>query len=233
MSRTRRRADVERMVDALLAGGALPAGRLEPDEAEALKAAIELRAGRPGADLPREEFLSSLRRRLAEETAPVPAAAARSSSSLSRRAVLAGAGGAVAAGVVGAVAERALRPSPRPAAAATGEIVPADGQWVAVASAQEVADGRVKRFATASTVGFVTERDDGTVSAVSGACTHQGCLLRLNEAAGRLDCPCHRTAFGVHGDVQFSQLATPPARLPTVQVRRRDGDIEAFLPREQ
>ena len=216
------------MVDALLAGDPLPSGRLEPDEVESLRAAIELRTARPGADLPEEEFVTGLRRRLA-------AASSEGAEALPfripRRAVLAGAAGAVAAGLVGAVAESALSSGGPPRAEATGEIVPENGQWVPVAAAGDVAGGQVKRFATASTVGFVTERD-GTLSAVSGACTHQGCLLQLNQAAGRLDCPCHRTAFGVDGKLMFSQLETLPGALPQIQVRSRDGQVEAFLPRE-
>jgi cytochrome b6-f complex iron-sulfur subunit len=102
---------------------------------------------------------------------------------------------------------------------------------VTVATASDVANGQVKRFATASTVGFVAEHD-GTLTAVSGACSHQGCLLQLNEAAGRLDCPCHRTAFGVDGKLMFSQLEAPPAALPEIKVRSRDGQVEAFRPRE-
>jgi cytochrome b6-f complex iron-sulfur subunit len=224
----RRRRDLERMVDALLAGEPLPPGRLEPDEVAALRAAIELRTARPGADLPEEEFVTGLRRRLAVASSE---AAGTSPSRIPRRALLAGAAGAVAAGVVGAVAESALNSSPPAHLAATGELVPENGQWVPVATADDVAGGQVKRFATASTVGFVSEVD-GTLSAVSGACTHQGCLLQLNQAAGRLDCPCHRTAFGVDGKLMFSQLETLPAALPQIQVRSRDGAVEAFLPRE-
>lgn len=224
----RRSRDLDRMVEALLAGEPLPTGRLDPDEVEALRAAIELRAARPGADLPEEEFVTDLRRRVAAATSEETD---RSLSRMPRRTLLAGAAGAVAAGLVGAVAENALASKPRPRAAATGELVPQDGQWVPVAAVRDVAGGQVKRFATASTVGFVTE-NAGTLLAVSGACTHQGCLLRLNEAAGRLDCPCHRTAFGVDGKLMFSQLETMPAPLPQIQVRTNDGQVEAFLPRE-
>jgi nitrite reductase/ring-hydroxylating ferredoxin subunit len=216
------------MVEALLAGEPLPPGQLDPEEVDALRAAIELRAARPGADLPEEEFVTGLRRRLAASSLEE---ANGSPSRVPRRALLAGAAGAVAAGVVGAVADRALTSNPRPRLASTGAIVPEDGQWVPVAAVGDVTGGQVKRFATASTVGFVTERA-GTLSAVSGACTHQGCLLRLNQAAGRLDCPCHRTAFGVDGKLMFSQLDTLPAALPQIQVRSRDGQVEAFLPRE-
>ena len=223
-----RRRDLDRMVEALLAGDPLPSGRLEPDEVEALRAAIELRAARPGADQPEEEFVTGLRRRLAAASSE---AADMSPSRVPRRAVLAGTAGAVAAGLVGAFVESTLNSNSPPSPAATGEIVPESGQWVPVAVAGDLAGGQVKRFATASTVGFVTEHG-GTLSAVSGACTHQGCLLQLNQAADRLDCPCHRTAFGVDGKVMFSQLATRPAALPQIQVRSRDGQVEAFLPRE-
>jgi cytochrome b6-f complex iron-sulfur subunit len=226
---TRRGRDLDRMVEAILAGRPLPSGRLDADDTEALRAAIELRAARPGADQPDEEYVTDLRRRLNAEAAEAAEAPARAR--VPRRALLAGAVGAVAAGVIGAVAESALTPESTPKATASGEIVPDDGQWVAVASAASLSGGQPQRFATATTVGFVSDHH-GTLAAVSGACTHQGCLLRLNSDAGRLDCPCHRTAFGFDGKLLFNQLASPPAPLPQIQVRRRDGQVEAFLPRQ-
>lgn len=223
----RRRRDLDRMVEALLAGDPLPSGRLDPDEVDALRAAIDLRAARPGADLAAEDFVTELRRSVAAASSTD----ANPRSRLPRRALLAGAAGAVAAGVVGAVAERNLSSNSPPRPVATGAIEPDDGQWVSVATAGDLTGGQIKRFATASTVGFVSEHD-GTLSAVSGACTHQGCLLQFNETAGRLDCPCHRTAFAVDGKLMFSQLESPPAALPEIKVRSRDGQVEAFLPRE-
>jgi Rieske Fe-S protein len=229
----RRRQDRDRMVEAVLAGEPIPPGRLEPDEVEALRAAIELRAARPGADLPEEEFITGLRRRLGEASTEDRVAGG---SRISRRTVLAGAAGAVAAGVVGALADSAFRSgssgssSPSPSAEAS-EVLPDAGQWVPVGDPSTVAAGQVRRFATATTVGFVSEQN-GSVSAVSGVCTHQGCLLQLNAAAGRLDCPCHRTAFGLDGKVLFSQLKTPPAPLPEIQARNQDGHLEVFVARE-
>src|SRR5260370_25296245 len=73
----RRGRDLDRMVEAVLAGDPLPSGRLEPDEEEALRAAIDLRAARPGADLPEEEVLTDLRRRLAATAASGEADASR------------------------------------------------------------------------------------------------------------------------------------------------------------
>ena len=92
-------------------------------------------------------------------------------------------------------------------------------------------DGQVQRFATSTTVGFVVNRG-GTISAVSGACTHQGCLLTLNQPVGRLDCPCHRTSFALDGSLLLYQLKRAPAPLPTISVRRRNGNVEALLPKE-
>jgi cytochrome b6-f complex iron-sulfur subunit len=228
----RRRQDLDRMVEAVLAGQSLPSGRLEPDEVEALRAAITLRAARPGADAPGEEFVTSLRRRISAEGAEGADDSDASSSRFGRRSLIIGAAGAVAAGVVGALAEKTLTSPSTPARmAATGQVAPDNGQWVPVALVSDVAGGQVKRFSTATTVGFVSERD-GTLSAVSGACTHQGCLLKLNQPAGRLDCPCHRTAFGVDGTLKFSQLETPPPMLPQIQVRSRNGQVEAFLAQE-
>jgi Rieske Fe-S protein len=229
MARVRRRQrDLDRMVDAVLAGESIPAGRLEPDEVEALRAAIGLRTARAGADLPEEEFVTRLGRRLGDASSDDRATDA---SRVSRRIVLAGAAGAVAAGLVGALADSALRSGSSGSSTQSAEpadVVPDTGQWVPVAETSTIAGGQVRRFATATTVGFVTEQN-GAVSAVSGVCTHQGCLLQLNAAAGRLDCPCHRTAFGLDGKLIFSQLATPPAPLPKIQVRNQDGQVEVLV----
>src|SRR5581483_8204971 len=119
-----------------------------------------------------------------------PGRPATGSTPVSRRAWLAAAG-AVAAG-------------------ASGEIEPVEGTWVPVAPASALADGGAQRFSTSTVVGFVSQ-EGNDLRAVSGACTHQGCLLRLNVDAGRLDCPCHRTAFALDGKTLFHQLAAAPA----------------------
>jgi Rieske Fe-S protein len=134
-----------------------------------------------------------------------------------------------AAGVAGVVADRTLLRSDTSDEGATGPLQPNDGAWVRIAGAGEVG-GRTVRFTTGSLAGFVSDHD-GDLVAVSGACTHQGCLLRLNDDAGRLDCPCHRTAFDPDGRVLFHQLAAAPRPLPRLQVRRNGNDVEVLLPR--
>ena len=225
MRRRNRRSDP--LGDAIAEGRAVPAGSLrDPEDADALRTAITLKAAQPAADLPSEAFVASLRQQIADEGAP------RSRRRLSRRAVL-GTAGAVAAGAaVGATAialDRAFLAPDTGAPQRAAELDPVDGQWLGVASEAELAAGTPHRFATASLVGFVTATGDGLV-AVSGACTHLGCILQQNDTAGRFDCPCHRTAFGHDGRLLLSQLPEAPAPLTRLQVRRREGSVEVLLP---
>jgi cytochrome b6-f complex iron-sulfur subunit len=225
LRRNRRRRPSEAVADQ----APIPAGAVDDEEAAALRAAIELRAAQPAADLPSPEFVDGLRRRIGElDSEGAPAR-------VGRRTFLTAAGvagaGAVAAGVAGAVVDRTLLRSPSsPTPAAQGTLEPAAGQWVRVAGAGDVA-GRTVPFAQPGVVGFVTEQA-GDLVAVTGACSHQGCLLRLNEAAERLDCPCHRTAFSAQGKVLFHQLETAPAPLARLQVRRNGEAVEVLLPEQ-
>jgi Rieske Fe-S protein len=150
---------------------------------------------------------------------------------VSRRWLLEGAGVAAAAGVAVAIDRTAFAPDQHTGSpSAQQQLVPNTGTWQTVAARSALAQGTISRFDTAGAVGFVTE-DSGALLAVSGICTHQGCLLQLNQAAGRLDCPCHRAAFAFSGRLLFSQLPTPPGPLPRLEVRDHNGQVEVYLPR--
>jgi cytochrome b6-f complex iron-sulfur subunit len=203
----------------------------DADDVEAMRAAIELNNAQPGAALPRAEFVNDLHGRLADQLnetddRAVSLAAAR----LSRRRVLGGIGAAAAtaaaAAVAGGVVDREiLNSGSSPTVPRAQELVPDEGSWQPVLDAANLGDGQVARFSTASTVGFVVN-DNGNLSAISGVCTHQGCLLRHNEVAGRLDCPCHRASFSLQGDVLHQQFRQPLPPLPHIQVRDNHGQIE-------
>jgi Rieske Fe-S protein len=189
--------------------------------------AIELKSAQPAADLPAEEFVAKLRRELADEGAP-PARRG-----MSRRAVLTSAGvaaSAVAAGAVGVALDRTVLNAHSAGGPHAATLDPVDGKWLGVATDADLVGGAPQRFATAGLVGFVTATGTDLV-AVSAACTHEGCILQANDTAGRFDCPCHRTAFGHDGRLLFSQLSAAPAPLTRLQVRRRGGAVEVFVPR--
>ena len=198
----------------------------DADDVDAMRAAIELNNAQPGAALPRAEFVNDLHRRLADPLDETEATVDLTATRLSRRRVLGGIGAAAAAAVAGAVVDRELlSPGSSPSIPTAQQLVPDEGSWRPVLAAADLGDGQVARFSTASTVGFVVN-DSGNLSAISGVCTHQGCLLRHNEAAGRLDCPCHRASFSLQGDVLQQQFRQPLPPLPHIQVRENNGQIE-------
>ena len=159
---------------------------LSPNEARMQVMAATLRAQAPGAGEPDPDFVARLRQRLSDATAtpqqPIPLDERRQSArqGVSRRGILAGGLGAVAAAAagvaVGVSVDRAMNaPQPWPAMVPEGA-----GAWLPVASADSLAEGQVLRFTANSVVGFIRRTADG-FAALSGACTHMGCFPRLER----------------------------------------------------
>jgi cytochrome b6-f complex iron-sulfur subunit len=224
---TRRRFTA--FVEALIQNRRPRGFRASQEDAEAMRVAIDLRATRAEEAAPSAQFVSDLHDRLTHELddrpaeTPVPL--------VSRRRLLEGAGvAAAAAGVAVAIDRTAFGPSGQPARqSAQGQLAPNGGTWHTVAPSTALAEGVLTRFDTPAAIGFVTN-DGGTLRAVSGVCTHQGCLLQANQGAGRLDCPCHDAAFSASGALLFSQLPTRPGPLPRLQVRQQNGLVQVLLP---
>jgi nitrite reductase/ring-hydroxylating ferredoxin subunit len=204
-----------------------------PDDFEAaqIRTAIELRAARQGSDVvdaPRQEFLSDLHRRLAEQMSGTPPEAAPTPNT-TRRQVLVGTSAAAAAAVAAVSIDRAVMGSPAEAPAVAGHLTPNDGSWQRVAASSDVPDGVMHPFDLGSVTGFV-RRVDGKPEAVSGVCTHQGCRLWFDAPDDTLRCPCHTTSFSPSGQVLTHQLPITPKPLPTLMVREVNGVIEVFAP---
>ena len=101
-----------------------------------------------------------------------------------------------------------------------------EGIWIVAsflkprAKAPESASGLVvagpaEGFAPGSVTAFQAGRfylvrlDDGGFLALSRQCTHLGCSVPWDEAAGRFACPCHASVFDLRGVV-----LQPPAPRP-------------------
>ena len=215
--------------------------KADPEDAQAIRAAVELRATEPAAAEPTDAFVRGLQDRLRDRLgAPsaLPAEGAEvertvqergsRSRTLSRRRLLEGAGIAASAVVIGGIAEHLIEG--RPVQEGSQQpMVPDGGQWVTVASADGVDASPITPFLKDDVPGFVVN-EGGTLRALSGVCTHQGCVLRANQASGRLDCPCHRAAFSLDGTVLFHEFADPLKPLPTLMVRRDGSDVQVLLP---
>lgn len=193
-----------------------------PEEAEQLRTAALLRAGRPGADLPRQHFVDELGDRLRQRVAETDRVAP-----LPRRAFLRGAGLAAAAVAAGIGVDRAVVELRDGGQSAPGELVPMGGRWQAVASVADVHAATAMRFSHGPIHGVLVSRADGGVDAVSAVCTHMGCLLDVDVPGNRLACPCHRATFGFDGTPQNREYELSP--LPTLRSRVRDGVVEVML----
>lgn len=217
---------LSRFVDDIVKGRRPRRFKPTSEELQALMGAVELAPLRPGAELPDPEFVRRLERDLRREVEP-QVKETEAAQGFSRRAVLRTAGTVAAAAVLGAVAHRSILSSGT-AVTAPNTVLPNRGRWQPVAALTELPAGTAKPFSTEAIRGVLIN-DKGTIRALSGVCTHLGCLLKPNAPGASLDCPCHRTVFGWDGNVRSSQLPHAPARLPAIKTRISGGQVEVFV----
>ncbi len=89
--------------------------------------------------------------------------------------------------------------------------------------------GPIETFAPSSVTAFpagkfyLVRLADGGFLALHRQCTHLGCSVPWDEAAGRFACPCHASAFDLRGDV----LAPPaPRPLDLFAIRIENGIVK-------
>ena len=221
---------LRRYIDDLLRGRRPKPFRPDDFEAAQIRTAIDLQAARLGSDAPRQEFLTDLHRRLAEQQEGAGQPVSRSTAT--RRNVIVGTSAAAAAAVAAVSIDRALIDGGQVADGGNSgsrELTPTTGRWMRVGASADVPDGVMQPFDVGSVIGFV-RRVDGKAEAVSGVCTHQGCRLWFDAPDDRLRCPCHSTSFAPAGQVLTHQLPIAPKPLPTLMVREQGGAIEVFVP---
>ncbi len=69
---------------------------------------------------------------------------------------------------------------------------------------------------------LVMHLTDSVLLAVSAICTHQGCTVRYNKDAGRIDCPCHGSQYSPDGNVIHGPAKRP---LKQYEVTRENGQV--------
>jgi succinate dehydrogenase / fumarate reductase iron-sulfur subunit len=67
---------------------------------------------------------------------------------------------------------------------------------------------------------FLVKAPDSTLTALDSTCTHLGCRVSWDSAAGELRCPCHGGSYDRMGEVK----AGPPPRALARLNTRIDGD---------
>ncbi|MFG2770005.1 FAD-dependent oxidoreductase [Streptomyces sp. NPDC048350] len=74
-------------------------------------------------------------------------------------------------------------------------------------------------------------RDEkGATHAVSGRCTHLGCLVLFNDAERAWECPCHGSRFAVDGSVLQGPAVRPLEPRPLPEPAHTDGADESEGP---
>lgn len=219
------------------------------EDADAYHMAAFLRAAADGASDPDPDFVANLHTRLFAETTGttaslpppaktpvVPVAAVESFTkpkhlpkpTVSRRMLLGAGLGATAAAVgvaAGIQIERNASSSPSPSSV---QLVPeGGGAWIAVAAVESIPLGNVKRFETDFVIGFIRHTQAG-FSALSGTCTHMGCLLLWNAGDRTFDCPCHGGRFNEQGNsAPGSPFTYKP--LPAIQTKVENGQVLVYV----
>lgn len=143
----------------------------------------------------------------------------------SRRSFLAGSLGAAAGLAAGVGAALVLQHSPPTNAS---PLVGLAGVWVPIANLADIAPGQVVRFTTEQVIGHLIRRTDGSMLALSAACTHMGCLVSWNGAARTFDCPCHAGRFDAEGDFFAGAVRYRP--LPHLDTKIESGKVYVFAP---
>ena len=214
-----------RFVDALLRERRPRRFPADAEEAQAMMAAAALKSARPGADLPRQEFVQDLEKQLAREMV----SAAAPGPTWSRRRLLQLSGAAAAAVVAGIGIDRvAQRTDTTPTPAGGRDMALSDGRWIPVVATAAVARDHAVRFSAGAVEGFVVNRSGG-IHALSAVCTHMGCIVRFNSGHGTLDCPCHGASFALDGSpINHDYLQS----LPRLQSRVNGDMVEVRVNRE-
>ena len=63
---------------------------------------------------------------------------------------------------------------------------------------------------------YLVRQADGGFLALYRKCTHLGCAVPWDQAAGKFVCPCHASAFEIDGDVLNPPAPRPLDRFPIV-----------------
>jgi nitrite reductase/ring-hydroxylating ferredoxin subunit len=218
---------VSRFVDDLLHGRRPRRFDASKEEIEAMTAAARLVSARVGADLPDKAALDRIHAKLSRALDESGVNDQR----VSRRAWMRTVGTAAAAVVVGVALDEVVTGQNLLGSLGGGSastLTPDTGTWRPVAAVTQIPAGHALAVSTAS-VDAVVINDGGTISAVSGICTHLGCRLQPDDADRKLNCPCHQTAFSWSGKVLYYRLKAAPPSLPSIPSRVNNGQIELFV----
>jgi len=121
----------------------------------------------------------------------------------------------------GAAAGVGLLAAAVPVARYLAPVAGAGGNATAEVPADSLGVWQAERVLVAGRPGFVVRTPDA-VHAVSGVCTHLGCVVKWQHSRRIFFCPCHGGRFAPDGTVLGGP---PPSPLPQFDVAERQGKL--------
>src|SRR6266704_4490562 len=248
--------ELEHFIEELQAGNtAHPPNELTPDKARIYRMAALFRSALPDEVMPRPEFAAELQARLEQELQqpsktrhfPFMSKKPQTKPRVSRRALLAGGAAAVAASLtLGAGIEHMVEQATQktPPSSSSGSkwptpIVPQDvaSTWLFVTKLAELGDSAI-RFTTDSIIGYVIRNDgdngesmkEGSVIAMSAACTHMGCIVQWQTSDQKSHCPCHGGLFTEYGKPVNSSPIRYLTQLPRLETKIENDKVYVRVP---
>ena len=162
----------------------------------------------------------------------------------SRRGLLTGGALAAASLVVGAGIGYEVQKSENSQIAVTGnpgtrpghlQIAPGTPTtWHFVTTLADLGNDAV-RFSSDTMVGYVIRTDNtsnttDSVLALSGSCTHMGCLVQWKSTERHFACPCHGALFGAQGAQIPTDYKYALSPLPSLNTKIEDGKVYVEVP---
>jgi Rieske Fe-S protein len=139
----------------------------------------------------------------------------------------------VTAGVgtgAGAIIEHASAPQATPSGPQS-RLGKDDWPWHPVASVEQLGKEALP-FKTETITGYLIRQTDNStepIIALSGACTHLGCLVQWQQDEREFVCPCHGSSFGATGNPS-PQNRQSYAPLPRLDTKTENGTIYVKVP---
>jgi Rieske Fe-S protein len=84
----------------------------------------------------------------------------------------------------------------------------------------DLPNNSIKRFPWGGTVGFYFKKDDGTILALKGVCSHMECNVDYKPAEKKFYCPCHQGWFDENG----TNIKGPPPKPLEIFVITEEGE---------
>lgn len=143
-----------------------------------------------------------------------------SSSTITRRTVIGGAGLGASALTLSACSSNSSESS---SSSGKGGLTDAKGPTspTDVAAASDIPVGGALKATSGDLAVMVTQPTEGKFKAFSAVCTHQGCQLNVQDKT--LSCPCHASKFSIEDGSVTGGPA--PTALPEYKAETKDGRV--------